>query len=167
MNKKQLEAKLNVSHTTIYKWIKRFDSYFSDAARSGRREYSQEDLDILATIASLSIEGLNYDAIEKRLDSGERVAFEETTLGVDSRMIPAVAVEQMLDATEIRIELEQVRAERDKLYSMLEEIKADFSKEREKNEALLREMGQIQERAARAEAQVEMLKEILGSRNNA
>src|SRR5690606_19128919 len=117
------------------------------------RSYSEEDAQVLATINYLVNTGLNHEAIAKQLASGERVDH------LDTRMIPVHGAQQIIDASEIRHELEIMRAERDKLSELIEDLKVELSESRGEVKDLLREMAQVQERAARAEAQVEMLKE--------
>ena len=115
---------LGVSSTTIHNWIERFPDYFtgdSQGKRTKQRNYTDNDVLALATIAKLSADGHSLSEIGERLESGYRVDNPGVSnLGIDPRMIPAAAVEQMMDATEVRFELEHVRADRDRLVSLLE-----------------------------------------------
>ena len=155
MDKQQLSAKLGVSHTAIYRWIDRFGDFFSEGAKASRREYTQADLDMLATIAKLSHDGLKYDAIEKRLLDGERVSFENTTFGTDSRMIPAAAVEQIIDSVEIKTELAQIKAERDKLIELVEKADAEKRDLQSKVDQLQSQIADLQNKLGRAEGRLE------------
>lgn len=171
MDKKQLAYKLNVSHTTIYKWVDRFAEFFTDGAKSRRREYTQADLDILATIAKLSADGLNYDAIERALQDGQRESFENTTLGTDTRMVPAAAVEQIIDSTELRTELATITAERDALREQLDELverAARYEQERDASnkqvQELLKQIADMERELGRAETEAKILREQQGKR---
>ena len=115
-------AKLfGVSDKTIRQWATEFSSFFSES-KTKIRTYTEEDIVILATIAKYSHRGESYTTIRDRLESGERVDKpSEVTYGADMRMVPAAAVEQMIDATEIRMQLERMTVERDKLLELLQD----------------------------------------------
>jgi DNA-binding transcriptional MerR regulator len=145
---KDILSKLNITNTTLKNWIDRFAGYFSETAKQRNRSFTQEDLDLLATIAKLSASGLTYDAIEKHIAMGEREIFEDTTLGTDTRMIPAAVVEQVVDSTKIMIELEKTKSELAKALDMLET-------ERGRVETLQREVRELERALGRAEGELE------------
>ncbi|MFP4320838.1 MAG: MerR family transcriptional regulator [Anaerolineales bacterium] len=148
-----------VSITTIQNWINEFGDHLSDPAKkigAKQRSFNEDDVLVLATVASLSADGLNYDTIRKRLADGERVEHPGVAnYGVDTRMIPTAAVEQLIDATELKIELEQIKAERDKLLSMLERSEDEKTALRAKVDELQAEMANLRERLGRAEGRLE------------
>ena len=131
----------------------------SDQARrvkSKQRAFTEDDLLILATIATLSTEGLNYENIRSRLEDGYRVEHPgAANFGVDTRMVPAAAVEQIIDATEIKTELAQVKAERDKLLEMIEREQSEKRDLQSKIDLLQNEIRQLSERLGRAEGRLE------------
>lgn len=143
----ELEHLFGVSSTTIRQWINRFGAYMSEGAlktATKQRTFTEEDVIVLGTIAKLSAEGLNYDSIQSRLEEGFRVDRPEVTnWGVDRRMVPAATVEHVLDSSQIRIELEQVRADRDKLADLLAEASAQLEAIRQKYDAA--QLGHAQE----------------------
>lgn len=155
MQIKDLAAKLNTTHTSISNWIKRFDLYFSDNVKQRNRSFTQEDLDLLATIAKLSASGMSYDLIEQQLQSGERVNFEDTTLGTDTRMVPAMAMEQMIDATEIRMELERTRSDLARALDMLETERSTSDTLRDKIDALQQEIRTLERELGRAQGELD------------
>lgn len=181
-----LSKQFGVSQTTITRWIDTFEEFFSKGARrieTKQRTYNEEDILILATIATLSIEGLPHVDIRQRLKNGERVEHPGiANFGVDVRMVPAATVEQVIDSTEIRIELEQIKAERDKLADLLANAQLNLRQvqerldkvESERREELMRweaqrreeinqlkdEIAQLQHRLGRAEGELNYRREL-------
>lgn len=154
-----------VSNTTIKNWVDRFPDYFSDAAKAvnqRQRAFTESDILTLATIAQLSQqEHLAYEQIEDRLGAGYRVDDPGiANFGVDTRMVPAAAVEQMIDSTEIRMQLEQVKAERDKLVDMLSESQGRELQLLEKNEQLQREIRELERKLGQAEGELNYRRQL-------
>ena len=175
-----IARRLGVSPKAIRDWISEFDAYFNESPTK-QRVYSEEDYIVLATIAKFSHQGYGYASIHEKLKDGERVdVSEDITYGIDTRMIPAASVEQMMDATEVRLQLERVTTERDRLVEMVEDLqhqveqKLDSQKQEyetkldrqrddyeRKQDSLQKEIRVLLERVGRAEAQAEMLKDLL------
>lgn len=155
MQIKDLAAKLNTTHTSISNWIKRFEDYFSENAKARNRTFTQEDLDTLATIATLSAKGLDYSAIERELATGERETFEDTTPGIDTRSIPVVAVEQMIDAAEIRMELEQTRSDLARAMDIIREERTANQRLQEKIDTMQEKIERLQHALGKAEGELE------------
>lgn len=156
---------LGVSSTTIREWIARFPDFFSEQ-RTKQRQYTEADMLTLATIANLSADGHSLAEIENKLATGYRVEHPGVSnLGIDTRMIPAAAVEQMIDASELRTELEITKSERDKLAELLEVERGEHQNTRkeleQKKDVLNDRINQLIERAARAEMEAKMLRERL------
>lgn len=163
-----------VSDKTIRDWIEVFADFFSEDAqglRSKQRNYSEADILTLATIAKYSVEGLSRAHIKEKLLSGDRVEHPGVAnFGVDTRMVPAAAVEQIIDSTEVRIELEQMRAERDKLLSLLEHERHE-SREREERlrieiKNLQEQMILLQRELGRAEGELSYRRELEKKRSD-
>jgi DNA-binding transcriptional MerR regulator len=160
-----LERQFGVSRQTIYNWIEHFSQYFGDGAkglRSKQRIFDSNDYIVLATIAELSREGMSYAAIAKQLQQGYRVDDPSAvTVGyTDGRMIPAAAVEQLVDAAEVRTYLAQVTADRDKLLEMLAEEKQAHQVSREKVQSLQDEIARLQRELGRAEGELAYRREL-------
>lgn len=162
----ELEKLFGVSATTIRNWISEFENHLSEQARkvgTKQRTFTEDDILTLATIAKLSADGLGYTDIHERLQAGERVEHPQVAnYGVDVRMVPAAAVEQIIDSTETRIELERARAESDQLSIALEqtlqrlsEVEAREQNALQKIEALQNLIADLRERVGRAEAALE------------
>jgi len=161
---------LGVSDNTVRNWVSEFEDFFSPNARKERgrqRTFTEADVLVLATIATLRNDALEFSEIQKRLNAGFRVEHPGVAnFGVDTRMVPTAAVEQLIDATELRIELEQVRVERDKLLDMIEQLQFRLEKAETSHKAetttLQKRIEDLIERAARAEMEAMMLREQLG-----
>jgi len=169
-------AKLfGVSDTTIRSWVREFSDFFSKS-HTKQRTYTDEDVQVLATVAKYSHAGYQLSHIRERLEAGERVENPgEVSYGVDTRLVPAAAMEQMIDATELRIELEQIKSERDRLVELLdksEEQKESLRREvkdlqeemRQEVKRLQGEISNLQRELGRAEARAEIYKEDLDRR---
>lgn len=160
------------SLTTIQNWCHEFDDYLIPS-KSKHRVYTEADVLTLATVAKLSTDGLNYSAIRERLKEGYRVDNpSEANFGVDTRMIPAAAVEQIVDSTGLRVELEAVKNERDLLAASVNELKQELSrmrqnydtKEAERNQkidTLQEQIRQLERDLGRAETEARLLRERL------
>lgn len=171
-----IARKLGVSSKTVRDWVIEFSEHFSES-KTKQRIYTAEDYAILATIAKYSHEGHNLKSIREKLEDGERVSPEDDiTYGLDTRMVPAASVEQMIDATEIRISLERVTYERDKLFEDMRGLQQKLEDQRQAYETKLEsqrqtyesKMGEMEkdirkmlERIGRAEAQAELLRDML------
>lgn len=162
----ELEKLFGVSATTIRNWIAEFEAYLSEAARklnTKQRAFTEDDILLLATVAKLSAEGLGYTEIHERLKSGERVDHPQiANWGVDTRMVPAATVEQVIESAEIRIELERARAERDQAFKALDQALQRLSEAEDRDQtaqqtiqSLQREIADLRERVGRAEAVLE------------
>jgi len=159
MKTSDLVRQFGVSDTTIRRWTTEFSDYLSDEATKKdhrNRSYTSADFLVLATIRELSKEGLGLNSIREKLDSGYRV--DEPTPNVvgyqDGRLVPAAVVEQIIDATEIRIELEQVKADRDRLLRMLEDAQQELKNAREKEETAKQKVESLQERIQELQREV-------------
>lgn len=161
-------AKLfGVSNTTINQWQRRFAGYLSE--KKGRqRIYDQNDVLVLATVARLSADGHSLAEINNQLEDGYRVEdVGAANFGIDHRMIPAAAVEQIIDAAELRTELEQVKAERDKLAVFFQNAQETAAKWEEKHNESSAKITELQDKIAtlerqlgRAEVKAEQLDEL-------
>jgi DNA-binding transcriptional MerR regulator len=134
-----------VSHQTVSNWVKEFENFLSETARkqdSRQSIFTEQDFIIMATIAELSQkQKLPYEAIREQLSQGYRVEdARAATVGYeDGRMVPAATVEHLIDATHLRVQLEQVQAERDKLMQLLSDVQAQAKAIQEDRETLRRE----------------------------
>lgn len=161
MKSGDLQKAFGVGVTTIKNWVDEFGEFLSDGARgveSRHRHFTQSDFIIMATIAELSQrQKYPYSVIRERLQQGYRVDNPTAaTVGYeDGRLVPAAAVEQIVDAAELRVELEQIKADRDKLLSLLEEARKDSKEWRERYHELERELRETQRLLGRLEGRLE------------
>lgn len=147
MKSSDLQKKFGVAAKTIQRWSNEFEEYLSD--KKGRqRIYSMEDLIIIATIHQLSSKGMTYEAIHQELASGYRVDVDDIdTMGYpDGRMVPAAVVEQVIESSEMRAELERMTAERDYLQRLLEEERVKLSQRDTEVSSLHEEIKRLNER---------------------
>ena len=71
----QLTDMFSVSHETIRNWTREFTDYLSPTANPGKRrkrQFSYDDLTVLALVAQLRNRGLNFDDIHVALRNGQR-----------------------------------------------------------------------------------------------
>lgn len=173
-----LVRQFGVSDTTIRRWVAEFEEFLSENAkqtRSKHRSFTSDDFLVLATAHEMSKENFPLNAIREKLAEGYRV--DDTTASTvgysDGRLVPAVAVEQIIDSTELRIELEQVRAERDKLVEALEKLEASKTELVEKHDqhllekdnrlaALQQQISALQRELGRAEGELAYRRELDG-----
>lgn len=157
----EIASLLGVSDKTIRNWVERFENFLSaEAKRVGSRQsaFTEEDIVILATIKELSAEGLSYDAINERLVSGYRTENPGTaSFAIDRRVVPAAAVEQIIDSTAIKIELEQVKSERDRLLTVVEKQQIQEKELREELNRLQDKIAELMLRLGKAEGRLEEL----------
>lgn len=150
-----LERKFGVSGTTIRRWTETYKEFLSIEARghdSRQRTITESDYLVLATINKLSNERASTEEIKTKLREGFRVEVEDiATIGyVDSRLVPAAVVEQVIDASELRIELAIVAKERDKLLVLLEKVQDKLEATEEKL-AVVEKESRLREEALRHE----------------
>lgn len=159
---REICQKLNITNTTLKSWIDTFPEYFSDEAKGYRRAFEAGDLDMLATIATLSHDGFKYDKIRERLEAGYREEFENKTFGIDTRVMAVSTANATIDAAVIRMELEKTQQERDLLLQQLQSEQSAHKETRkeleEKIVAMQQTMDDLRERAVRAETIAEYLR---------
>jgi|GEM_PF-5292512 len=165
---------LGINRDAISRWMRHFKDFMSP--QEGRNyRITNDDFVVLATIKELSDKNLRLDDIYTKLSDGYRVKeLDAYVLPID--MIP---LKQAVDATNIKAELEILTNERDRLLDMVQDLQANLDMQTAKMEELQNKLDTVRddmyeknkeerekiltltERAARAEAQVEMLREIL------
>lgn len=148
-------AKLfGVSNTAIQNWTSHYADILSDK-RGKHRYYNEKDVLILATVAKLSADGFSHEKIREKIDAGELVESPtEANFGVDTRMIPAAAVEQIVDSTELKVELEQIKYERDRLLDTVQELKRGMSDKDDEIKALNAQIQELQHKLGLAEGEL-------------
>lgn len=146
-----LVRKFGVSEATIRRWASTF-SEFLTSGENRHRNFTLDDIVVIATIHKLSNEGYTQDLIQKKLQDGYRVEADMMdNIGYpDGRMVPAPVVKQVIDSTEIRVKLERVEAERDQLLILLKESNLKREKiedeSRKREETLRLEIQHLQEK---------------------
>lgn len=157
-----LVKQFGVSDTTIRRWVAEFEGFLSDDAKktnSRQRVFNSSDFLVLATIHALSSENLPLSMIQERLAEGYRV--EDTassTVGYsDGRMVPAAAVEQIVDATELRVEIESLKRERDRLLELLDQERNISHDKDQRIDVLQTEIKTLLRELGRAEGRLEQI----------
>lgn len=130
-----LVKQFGVSDSTIRRWVREFTKFLTES-NSKHRSFTSDDFIVMATINHLSNQGYTLDAIRGRLDEGYRIENISTeTVGYsDGRMVPAAAVEQIIDSSELRVELEQVKSDKTILTLQLQDARQELVELREKYE---------------------------------
>ena len=126
------------SNNAIKGWIKKHSVYFSEAAQgigNRNRTFNDNDILLIGTINSLVNEGLNHDAIGKRLAEG----YITEDIGRD--VIPVSDAKQIVDASIIRQELEFIKAERNRLIEERDEFKDKVEGLTEEIKQLTKDLG--------------------------
>jgi DNA-binding transcriptional MerR regulator len=155
MKSGDLARLFGVSSEAIRQWTEVFAEFLSDDAQAKnmrQRLYNETDVLVLATVARYSADGLSRAHIREKLAAGDRVEHPGiANYGVDTRMVPAAAVKQLVDATELRIELEQIKAERDKLIEMLD---SERTQSRERDIQLRAEIKNLQDQVVQLQREL-------------
>jgi len=160
-----LVKQFGVSDQTIRHWVAEFSAYLSDGAKKkGARQsvFNSDDFIILATVQSLSSEGHSFKLIHQKMEEGYRVEnISAATVGYDDgRVVPAAAVEQIIDSAELRTELEVIKSERDELRMRVQKLKNVLEETQVENKSLLKELGELRERLGRAEGELSYRREL-------
>lgn len=166
-----LVKKFGVSDATIRRWASTFNTFLS-TGEGRHRNFTYDDFLVMATIHQLSGQGYTLELIQQKLKDGYRI--EENSIDQigypDGRMVPAAVVEQVIDASEIRVQLEQIKSDRDRLITLLQQAQEKLDQmerearqreeaiRREKDtqiEALQSEIKELQRALGRAEGRLE------------
>ena len=157
----------NVTSQTIRDWIERYGKFFSEDAQGINRKYAEinsDDFIVLATIYELSRgdDKLSHEEIKQKLADGFRVD-EQEAYTLEPDMIPSPIVESIIDAAEIRVELEKTKSELERALTILENERQQHGEQVARLEAkiddLQQQIGELRERAASAETEAKMLRE--------
>lgn len=138
-------AKLfGVSNTTIQDWTKRYEEFLSKK-QGIQRAYDEDDAKVLATVAKLISDGYSHKIIHEKIEAGERVEHPGVAnYGVDHRLVPAATVEQIIDSTELKVELETIRNEYHRLLDVLKEKDDVIQEQAQELRKLEREIGRLE-----------------------
>jgi DNA-binding transcriptional MerR regulator len=155
-----------ISESTVRRWVKEYEEFFSDSSNR-QRSFTSSDFLVIATIKELANQNLPMSHIRQQLAQGYRVedTVAQTAGYTDGRMVPAAAVEQIIDATQLRVALEQVTYERDRLLEtleMLEKSKSDLEEKYEERisekdqqlQSLQEKISELQRELGRAEGEL-------------
>ncbi len=121
----ELARRLGVNSSTIRLWTAEYAAYLSESAvgRGGaRRNLTDRDALILATVAELRNQGLTHDRIVEALDAGQQVeslpdlsSTEEMEARERIVLIPIADLHRALDQIRVKqSEIDRLLAERDK-----------------------------------------------------
>lgn len=151
----KVSSGFNRDPKTVVSWMEQpgIEQYFTDDAlgRLGQRVFSRQDVNVLNTIRICLGQGADWKEIEAKLNAGE----------FDTELPPAfltveqnAPIMQYTQLSEVRVQLQQVEKERDRLAARLEESEQGRGEDRKRIEELIRELG-------KKEGQIEILREML------
>lgn len=161
-----------ISESTVRRWTKEYEEFFSDSP-GRQRSFTHSDFLVIATIKELANQNLPFAHIRQRLADGYRIE-DNAAYGAgytDGRMVPAAAVEQIIDGTELRVQLEQITYERDRLLETIQTLRTAQVELEEKYEERLNEkdaqlrllqdrIADLQRELGRAEGELSYRREI-------
>lgn len=138
---------LGVDSSTIRRYTLEYGRFLSKKA-GAVRTYTADDYAVIATIRTLYQDGYSGREIVAKLDDGFRVDTKDMSVVglLDSRVIPVTVAEQMVDASGIRSELENLRAERDRLVEAMHSKDEKIEKLQAEVIRLNRELGKLEGR---------------------
>lgn len=151
----ELAKRLGVHINTIRLWTGEYAPYLSESAVGKgrtRRNLSDRDALILATVASLRNQGLTHDRVVEALDNQRLVEAlpelpspEETEARERIALIPIADLHRALDRVQtLQTEIEAIRQDRDRGVLALEQANAEIAR-------LQHELGTAQGRAQELE----------------
>lgn len=156
----QLAQLLGVSASTIQNWLREFDTFF-DKRYGSQKVFNDQEVIVAATINKLSSEGLGYQEIKAKLQSGYRVdSPSEAAFGVDTRMVPAAAMEQIIDASELRIKLDNLQHDYDHLIKMLADANEENKALRQRVDELHDKIIDLNRALGKAEGELEFRRSL-------
>lgn len=145
MRSGEIAKLLSVDGSTIRRYTRDFSEFLSKQD-SPTRSYTLQDYEVILTVRTLYKDGFNEKAIRLKLAEGFRISSEDTAaVGLlDNRVIPMTVAEQMVDASTVRAEVDNLKMERERL---LEIIKSKDERIEELQERLIdlsRQLGQLE-----------------------
>lgn len=151
-----LAKQFGVDPRTIRNWVSKFSDFLSAGATDGMQSsFNADDYAVLATVKELSTKRMTYDAIHEQLATGYRIEVSELETLSDPRMVPAMAVEHMIDASQIRLALEQVKSDRDKLTEILNMSNTKIDAMQEKIDEMQAEIVRLNREIGKLEGELE------------
>jgi len=150
----QVAEQFGITTQALRDWIKDYGEYLSDSAKavnSRFAEIKEGDFLVLATVHNLvHKEKMAHKDAKVRIASGYRIDDIEA-YQIEPDFVPVPAVEQLIDATDIRINLEQVTKERDMLRELLDrehtekrELQEEIRQLNDEIKKLHREIGRLE-----------------------
>lgn len=135
----ELARILKVHVNTIRHWGKLYAAYLSDSAvgqGGARRDLSDRDAVVLATVSELRASGLNHAQVIEALDAGRLVdhlppapTAEEAAARERVALVPVAELHRALDrVTTLQNEIESIRADRDRGVIALEHANTEIAR---------------------------------------
>jgi len=151
LNTSQIASLFQVSHETVRMWCAEFERHLSPRANPGRhqrRVFTEDDMAVLALVASLKADGLTFQDIHASLDNGERgepppIPDDDEIEGLipqDARKQLAVKIQQLED------ELEDAHAENERLKIQIEETQRTSLRHEVRAEMLQEQLQKAEDR---------------------
>lgn len=140
-----IARRLDIHPNTVRRWADEYSAHFSASAAGNRRRFTEDDLRVLATIASYRDQGISPAEVGRMLAAGQRVdkipapvTAEEEAARRDVRLVPVAQYERALDRIQaLENEIDRITTERDR--ATLDQQTAN-----QRIEALQREIGTLQ-----------------------
>ena len=134
-------SQFGVSTQTIRNWLVEFQEYFDDSNTAHNR-INQDGFIIMATIAELSRQGLNYAAIGERLKAGYRTE-DLQQFAMPNDYIP---VQVAIDGSKQQLELATVRKELEFAQLRITELERERDKFQSKTDSQADEIKRLNEK---------------------
>jgi DNA-binding transcriptional MerR regulator len=163
---KEAATLYGVTEQTIRSWAEEFSRHLSVLANPGNRrtrQFSHEDMSVLALIAEHKKRGTSFADIHAALENGERGEFPDEMalmLTPDEDYRLSVEIEYLKRQVD---ELRRQRDEAQKLAAELDHLRIENARLLAKIEALEREIGKAQE-LGRAQGELAALRRLLEER---
>lgn len=152
----ELARLLGVDRTTIHNWTKEkaLERFLSPSARGDEtthRIFTAQDADVLNTVRHLKAENrtIGWDDIARVLDNGTRMTnYPKTSMSMDTAVVSVPQAQQAAEVLVLKSQLENKVQEVEKLESQLQS-------ERERNDELMKRIGDLQREIGRLEGRLE------------
>lgn len=165
---KEAAALYGVTEQTIRSWAEEFSQHLSVLANPGNRrtrQFSHEDMSVLALIAEHKRRGTSFADIHAALENGERGEFLDE---MQLMLTPEEEYRFSLEIEYLKREIDDLRRQRDeaqKLTAELDNLRIENARLLAKIEALEREIDKAQE-LGKAQGELAALRRMLEERSN-
>lgn len=137
---------LGISRETLRGWCTVFEIYLSPTARPGqgrRRQFTEDDMAVFATIAQGRNDGMQFEDIGGVLAAGNRVNASDLK-GIMPRGYENQIVALRQEIVELQEQIQKSHVDNAKLHGEIEALTRQLREALAKNDSLNREIGGLQ-----------------------